>query len=131
MPLAQKYGIIADIHSNYIGLKLALDYLRAARVDKILCLGDIVGKTTDATECVQAIRRTVNIYTIAGEEDRQIVQAIEKPKKLPAPTLSESDTRFLKRLPAGMTIDDTFMMVHGSLVAQDGSILNSQEIKKT
>ena len=38
-----KYGVIGDIHSNYDALAAVVDELRLEHVDKILCVGDIVG----------------------------------------------------------------------------------------
>ena len=61
MPLYAKYGIIADIHANYTALKVALDYLQMAGVDKILCLGDIVGYGAQPFECIEALKDKPNI----------------------------------------------------------------------
>jgi len=35
-----------------------------------------------------------------------------------------------QQIPQGMTVDDTFIMVHGSLVERDAYILSAQEISK-
>ena len=75
MPLAAKYGIISDIHANYAAMKVALDYLQAAGVDKILCLGDLVGYGAEPFECIQAVKDKPNVYTIAGNHDRQVIGA--------------------------------------------------------
>ena len=138
MPLAKKYGVIADIHANYTALKVALDYMQAAGVDKILCLGDIVGEGAEPFRCIQALKDKPNIFSIAGNHDRHIigdkdVRVTKTAAKLldwTAENMSPSNVRFLKQLPQGMTVDDTFIMVHGSLVERDAYILNPQEISK-
>ena len=138
MSLCAKYGIIADIHANYVAMKVALDYLQAAGVEKILCLGDIVGYGAQPFECIQALKDKPNIFTIAGNHDRSVVgekdprmrKTAAKALEWTADTISPSNARFLKQLPQAMTIDETFIMVHGSLVERDAYILNPQEISK-
>ena len=73
MPLASKYGIISDIHANYTALKVALDYLSQVGVDKILCLGDLVGYGAEPFECIQAVKDKPNVFCIAGNHDRQVI----------------------------------------------------------
>ena len=138
MPLCAKYGIIADIHGNYAALKVALDYLQMAGVDKILCLGDIVGYGAQPFECIKALKDKPHIVTIQGNHDLQVIgekdlrmrKTAAKALEWTAANISPSNARYLKNLPEGMTIDDTFMMVHGSIVQKDAYILNAQEISK-
>ena len=47
-----------------------------------------------------------------------------------ADNISPANSRYLKQLPQGITVDDVFIMVHGSLVERDAYILNPQEISK-
>ncbi len=136
--LCAKYGIIADIHANYTAMKVALEHLQMAGVDKILCLGDLVGYGAEPFECIEAVKNKVNIFTIQGNHDRQVIgekdprmrKAAAKVLKWTAENISPSNARFLKQLPEGMTIDGTFIMVHGSLVDRDAYILSAQEINK-
>ncbi|MFH0939397.1 MAG: metallophosphoesterase family protein [Planctomycetota bacterium] len=138
MSLAAKYGIISDIHANYTAMKVALDYLAAAGVDKILCLGDLVGYGAEPFECIQAVKDKPNIYTIAGNHDRQIIgdkdarmrKTASKVLEWTADNISPSNARFLKTIPFGMTVDDVFIMIHSSLVERDAYILLPQEISK-
>ena len=73
MPLSSKYGIVTDIHANYTALKVALDYFQQAGVDKILCLGDLVGYGAEPFEVIKALRGKANVYCIAGNHDRQVI----------------------------------------------------------
>ena len=113
MPLSAKYGIISDIHANYTALKVVLDYLQMAGVDKILCLGDLVGYGAEPFECIQAVKDKPNIYTIAGNHDRQVIgdkdarmrKTAAKVLEWTADNISPSNARFLKSIPQGMTVD--------------------------
>ena len=48
-----KYAIISDIHGNIIALKEAMRLIEEENVEKIICLGDIVGIGTRSDECVK------------------------------------------------------------------------------
>jgi len=138
MPLSSKYGLITDIHANYTALKVALEYLTMAGVDKILCLGDLVGYGAEPSECISAIKDKPNVYCIAGNHDRQVIgdkdprmrKTATKVLEWTADNISPSNARYLKQLPQGLTVDDAFIMVHGSLVERDAYILTPQEISK-
>jgi predicted phosphodiesterase len=138
MALAAKYGIISDIHANYAALQAALDYLNMAGVEKILCLGDLVGYGAQPFECIQAVRDKPNIYCIAGNHDRQVIgekdprmrRTAGKVLEWTADNISPANARYLKQLPHGMTINETFIMVHGSLIERDAYILTPQEISR-
>ncbi len=61
-------GIIADIHSNLIALNQVLTYLDGRGVDRIFCLGDIVGYGPSPNECVDLIRSKCSAV-VAGNHD--------------------------------------------------------------
>ena len=48
-----KYAIISDIHGNIVALKEAMRLIEEENVEKIICLGDIVGIGTRSDECVK------------------------------------------------------------------------------
>lgn len=51
-----RYGIFGDVHSNLAALEAVLETLAGARVERFLCLGDIVGYGADAQACVARVR---------------------------------------------------------------------------
>src|SRR5258708_36920225 len=112
-------------------MTVALDYLQAAGVHKILCLGARVGYAAEPFECIQAVKDKPNVLTIAGNHDRQVIgdkdarmrKTAAKVLEWTADNISPQHARFLKQLPQGMTVDDTFIMVPGSLVKRDPYIL--------
>ena len=59
MPPSGRYGILSDVHGNHVAMKVALDYLQAFGVAKILCLGDLVGYGAEPSECVQELKPSV------------------------------------------------------------------------
>jgi diadenosine tetraphosphatase ApaH/serine/threonine PP2A family protein phosphatase len=63
-----RYGILGDIHSNLAALDAVLGALEALRVDRYLCLGDIVGYGADARECVDRVRQ-LGPAIVAGNHD--------------------------------------------------------------
>jgi predicted phosphodiesterase len=138
MSLAAKYGIISDIHANYTAMQVALEHLEDAGCEKILNLGDLVGYGAEPAECVHAARTAPNMLTIVGNHDRQAVgdkddrmrKTAAKVLEWTAGHLTPEDVQYLQNCPQGLTVDDTFIMVHGSLVERDTYLLNTQEITK-
>ena len=45
-----KIALLSDIHGNHVALELVLDSLRAERVDKVVCLGDVALDLSKAVE---------------------------------------------------------------------------------
>lgn len=51
-----KIAIISDIHSNLPAMEAALDSIEEKEVDRIYCLGDIVGYGADPGPCLELVR---------------------------------------------------------------------------
>jgi predicted phosphodiesterase len=64
------YGIISDIHGNLESLLAIMEKIKSygKRIDRIICLGDIVGYGADPAECIR-ITREVSDVIIAGNHD--------------------------------------------------------------
>ena len=63
-----KIAIISDIHGNLEALKATLKDIEKRKVDKIICLGDILAKGVHAKECLDLIREKCEIV-IQGNTD--------------------------------------------------------------
>ena len=63
-----RYGIFADIHANEPALDAVLGALEKEGVDRLLCLGDLVGYGADPRACVERIRG-LGMPVIAGNHD--------------------------------------------------------------
>ncbi|MBU1767989.1 MAG: metallophosphatase family protein, partial [Candidatus Omnitrophica bacterium] len=117
-----KFAIISDIHSNLEALEAVLSRIR--NVDKIICLGDIVGYGPNPNECIDLIRNQENLVCIAGNHDKAAVGIMDMTNfnrnakdamlwtKI---TLTDENKEYLKALPLTLDIPE-FQIVHGSLV---------------
>jgi diadenosine tetraphosphatase ApaH/serine/threonine PP2A family protein phosphatase len=116
------YGIISDIHGNLEALGVVLYQLR--NVEKLICLGDIVGYGPNPNECVEKVRE-LEIPTLAGNHDRAATgdmalswfnrnarDAVIWTQK----ELTKENIEYLKKLPLILDEGD-FHIVHGSLRA--------------
>jgi predicted phosphodiesterase len=62
------YAILGDIHGNLEALEAVLAVIRGENIDKIVCLGDVVGYGAEPVRCMQIIR-DLKCDTIAGNHD--------------------------------------------------------------
>lgn len=67
-----KIAVISDIHGNIYALMKALEDIDEQKVDKIICLGDLVGYGPHPNEAIALIRRR-DIPCIKGNYDASVV----------------------------------------------------------
>lgn len=116
-----KIGIISDIHSNLEALEVMLKRLAAENVERICCLGDIVGYGANPNECVERVRDVCPV-SILGNHDAACTghtspeffnsyarSAIEWTGRV----LSEENLAYLKSLPLTHA-DDNMLLVHST-----------------
>ena len=48
-----KLAIVSDIHANLAALEAVLEDIEGEKVDKIYCLGDVIGYGPDPRECLE------------------------------------------------------------------------------
>jgi predicted phosphodiesterase len=130
-----RYAIISDIHSNLEALQAVLDDIDRRRVDKIVSLGDIVGYNASPNETVDLIRER-GVESIAGNHDIRGASDQEpfgfNPQARSAilwtrDQLTRENKDYLDSLPVTLSIDDHFLMVHGSVNSADDYILSTSE----
>src|SRR5690349_17937381 len=63
-----RYGILAGVHGILRALTAAIRVLERARVDRYLCLGDLVGYGAAPNECVRCVR-DLGALCVAGNHD--------------------------------------------------------------
>ena len=58
-----RLGIISDIHGNFVALEAVLEELDHRGIDRLICLGDVVGYGPDSDLCldVLAARDTITV----------------------------------------------------------------------
>lgn len=116
-----KLAIISDIHGNLEALREVYRDIKKLNIEKIYCLGDLVGYGAMPKEVVQFIRKH-KIPTIMGNHEKALFdmnelktfnpeakESIEYAKK----TLSKNNLDFLKKLPITINFEN-ILLVHGT-----------------
>ncbi len=131
-----RYGIIADIHANVEALDATLKFLENEKVDKILCLGDMVGYNADPVACVRIVREKCSAV-IQGNHERMVLGASlfgVRKETLDATEwtrnqLSPEDLKYLESLPEETRVGNGILLVHGSPRDKDEYILSTDVIR--
>lgn len=122
-----KLALISDIHANLEALQATINEISAQAVDRIVCLGDIVGYNTNPAECITLLRQ-LDSLCIAGNHDRAVCGEIttETFSNTAARAVAWTNARlcadalhFLRSLPRKGNIQNTLLTVHGALHADD------------
>jgi diadenosine tetraphosphatase ApaH/serine/threonine PP2A family protein phosphatase len=117
-----RYGILGDIHSNLPALRAVVSRLEAERVDRILCVGDLVGYAAEPAECV-AMVRDLDPVLIAGNHDWAAAGRLSLDFFNPAAAmailwtrrrLGDADLEWLRSLPISRIVDDV-TLVHSTV----------------
>lgn len=117
------FGIIADIHGNLEALEAVLAELDRRAIDRIACLGDVVGYNADPDACA-AILRERGIPSVAGNHDliatgrlgldrcsNKAAYALRRTRK----TIAAETRRYLESLPEATAYDGGFVAVHAAV----------------
>lgn len=117
-----RYGIVSDIHGNLEALTAALAFLDGRGVDRLLCLGDLVGYNADSAACVRLLEER-GAASIAGNHDLIAARALGLDRcsdkaafalRRTRRTLAEGTRRALLELPRLRVIEGEIVLVHGS-----------------
>ncbi len=96
-----RIAVISDVHGNVTALEAVLEDIEARGINRILNLGDVVGKGPRGSEAVKLIRETCEV-TVRGNWDtfisRDAVQPFEG-GQWARDELSEDDVAWLAALP--------------------------------
>lgn len=116
-----RIAIISDIHSNLEALQKAIEIIEQKAVDKIICLGDIVGYGANPKQCLELTKK-ISRHIIMGNHDQASAnmsyiknftdyakEAIFWTNKI----LSQHEKEFLQSLPLTNKIDN-ISFVHSS-----------------
>jgi len=123
-----KLALISEVHANVEALQATLNDIAPQSVDRIVCLGDIVGYNTNPGECI-ALLRDVRALCIAGNHDRAVCGQIttETFSNTAAHAvawtrerLMSEDLAFLAGLPLKADIEGELIAVHGALHPETG-----------
>ena len=118
-----KIAILSDVHANLEALQAVLGAIAEEGVDRLVCLGDIVGYNTDPEPCV-ALLREAGALCVAGNHDRAVtgqigtdgfsaraIRAVSWTRRRLAPEV----TAWLSALPLKAAVEGHLVAVHGAL----------------
>ena len=66
-----RIGIFSDVHSNLPALEAAIKAYESERIDRFICLGDVVGYGARPQECADRVRDLAAV-TILGNHDAAV-----------------------------------------------------------
>ena len=118
------FAVISDIHGNLEALLSVYEYIKSCRenIDKIICLGDIVGYGADPGECIK-LTRDISDVIIAGNHDFAVCEQTninnfndyaKEAVLWSRNALREDEIKFLKNLPFTFK-EGNVNFVHSSL----------------
>ncbi len=130
-----KYIIFSDVHSNLEALQEFIKINENKKINKMICLGDIIGYGASPSECLFLIMKNTEI-TLKGNHERMLIdielrnyanssarRAIEWTDE----HLSQKEKEIIDGLPETSTIEKRFMAVHGSPLDPDEYILRANQ----
>jgi predicted phosphodiesterase len=130
-----RYGVLADVHANLAALEAVLRLLDRAGVDRLVCLGDLVGYGPQPDAVVERLAE-LRVLCVAGNHDLMAVGALPLDRAAPLArrTLAwtsrvlDRDTRaFLERLPRVASPVGGVVLAHGSLEDPERYVRTPQE----
>ncbi|MBI4147113.1 metallophosphoesterase family protein [Candidatus Woesearchaeota archaeon] len=103
-----KYAIFSDVQGNYEALRKFFNQVRG-RVDKYLCLGDIVqnGISFEDNLCADLVRKK-GCITVRGNHEDRIIENVEVSMK----KISPQNLDFLASLPSKRVVGNNYFLTH-------------------
>lgn len=116
MPLS-RIGLIGDVHACDARLEASIHFLRAANVEKILCVGDIVDGHGDGQRCCVLLQQ-FEVATVRGNHDRWLLshQMRELEGSVALSSLNGNTVAWLRALPRTLAFQTTrgpLLLCHG------------------
>ena len=117
------YGVLGDIHGNREALEAALRELDDFGVDKLLCVGDLIGYNADPDACVSLLRER-GALSITGNHDligtgrlgfercsNKALHSLKRTRR----SVSKETIDYLCSLPSHRVLEDRFLLTHGGV----------------
>lgn len=102
-----KIAIISDIHGNLEALNSVLNDIKERKIDKIICLGDMIAKGTHQQECVELVKNNCDVV-LRGNCDEYFTSDIDLSTKSKQEVdrinwnknkLSDENINYIRQLP--------------------------------
>jgi diadenosine tetraphosphatase ApaH/serine/threonine PP2A family protein phosphatase len=116
-----RLAIISDIHANLEALSAVLEDIDFQSVDRIACLGDVVGYGANPSECIALIRARAQ-HCVVGNHDFAVFDPslrklfstnAQKSAQWTGRQLATEDSAWLKGLPYKLS-NDNMLFVHST-----------------
>lgn len=72
-----RFAIISDIHSNLEALQAVIKRIEQEKVERIVCLGDVIGYGASPNECCEIVRNKVD-FCLLGNHDAALTGAMDE-----------------------------------------------------
>ncbi len=115
--------IFSDLHANLFGLNKIIDFARAGQIDRMYCLGDIVGYHSYPSECVRTLQAH-SIPTIKGNHEALLLGEIDGFDKISVRAkhsltytrslLKPEEISYLTQLPFSLAVNSQIHLVHAN-----------------
>lgn len=126
-----RYLLITDLHSNLEALSAILAFVKRKRIDKVVCMGDIVGYGANPNQVLDIIRSFKHKFVIRGNHDKvaagvedgeQFNRAALESAMWTRKKLTPTNRRYLSQLPMGPGEVDGFLIAHGTPFDEDAYV---------
>lgn len=67
-----KFGIFSDVHGNLQALNAVLDHMSSFKLDKTICLGDVVNYGANSKECLELVLKETD-HLIRGNHEQAML----------------------------------------------------------
>jgi predicted phosphodiesterase len=117
------YGVLGDIHGNREALEAVLAELDARGIQRIACVGDLVGYNADPDSCVQILRER-GALAIAGNHDligtgllgfercsNKAMHSLKRTRR----SMSQATAEYLRALPSHLVLEERVLLTHGGV----------------
>lgn len=113
----QKLAVVSDIHGNIAALEKVVEDINLRNVDAIFNLGDHISGPLWPRETIQFLM-SQDWVQISGNHERQLISQAPQNQgpsdQYAFQFLGTSELDWLKALPASQTVEDQFLLVHGT-----------------
>lgn len=129
----KKIALISDIHGNYEALKAVLAKIDALGIDKIYCLGDVVGYYSQVNECCDELRKRA-VPCVMGNHDWYMASGTGCPRSRSVndclayqrKVITPENLEWVASLPVILHVEN-LRMVHGGFNNPIDEYLDPQE----
>ncbi|MCB9585823.1 MAG: metallophosphoesterase family protein [Polyangiaceae bacterium] len=101
-----RVGCIGDVHCEDLVLERILAFFADARLDLVVCVGDLMDGLGDADRTISLLREH-RVHTVRGNHDRWFLTGTQRdlPITTPPTAVNESSRKYLEQLPVSLDFE--------------------------